>query len=79
MGDYALDESIIEESGKFNVLDHRLDFHKEKGDRVLLFSQFTTVLDIMEIFMKRNKIKYLRLDGSTPVPERFVFLIYSLI
>lgn len=70
LGDYKLDESLIEESGKFRVLDHKLDFHREEGNRVLLFSQFTTVLDIMEVFLKRKKIKFLRLDGSTPVVER---------
>lgn len=70
LGDYALDESLIEESGKFKVLEQKLDMHKKQKDRVLLFSQFTTVLDIMEIFLKRKKIRYLRLDGSTPVPER---------
>ncbi|XP_053396999.1 SWI/SNF-related matrix-associated actin-dependent regulator of chromatin subfamily A containing DEAD/H box 1A-like [Mercenaria mercenaria] len=70
LGDYMLDEALIEESGKFNILDHKLDFYRDQGDRVLLFSQFTTILDIMEIFMKRKKIRYIRLDGSTPVPER---------
>jgi SWI/SNF-related matrix-associated actin-dependent regulator 1 of chromatin subfamily A len=68
-----LDENVIEESGKFHVLDKKLDYHRDQGNRVLLFSQFTTVLDIMEIFLKRKKIKFIRLDGSTPVPERLVF------
>ena len=41
-----------------------------QGDRVLLFSQFTMMLDIVEEFMSSRQCKYLRLDGSTPVIER---------
>lgn len=39
-------------------------------DRVLLFSQFTMMLDIMEVYLKQKDIRYLRLDGSTPVTDR---------
>jgi len=41
-----------------------------QGDRVLLFSQFTMMLDIVEEFMTSRQYNYLRLDGSTPVIER---------
>jgi len=41
-----------------------------KGDRVLLFSQFTMMLDIVEEYMTSRQHRYLRLDGSTPVVER---------
>jgi len=41
-----------------------------QGDRVLLFSQFTMMLDIVEEFMTSRHYSYLRLDGSTPVIER---------
>ena len=65
-----LDDSLIEGSGKFRVLEERLNMYQMQGNRVLLFSQFTTMLDIMEPFLKLKSIKFLRLDGSTPVPER---------
>ena len=39
-------------------------------DRVLLFSQFTMMLDIVEVYLKQKDIRYLRLDGSTPVTDR---------
>ncbi len=42
---------------------------KERGDRVLMFSQFTMVMDIMEQYLRVRGHTYLRLDGSTPVQE----------
>ncbi|WAR07391.1 SMRCD-like protein [Mya arenaria] len=67
---YLLDDSLIRESGKFQELDRLLDDHSKRGHRVLIFSQFTSVLDIMEVFLTQKHIRYTRLDGSTPVPER---------
>ena len=45
---------------------------KEKalGDRVLLFSQFTMVLDILEEVLRMSGHSFTRIDGSTPVTER---------
>lgn len=64
---------MIADSGKFRVLDELLEEHKSQGHRVLLFSQFTSMLDIIQEFMNQKKIKYLRLDGSTAVPERYKY------
>lgn len=41
-----------------------------QGDRVVLFSQFTMMLDIVEVLMKHLKHRYVRLDGSTPIADR---------
>jgi SNF2 family DNA or RNA helicase len=38
----------------------------ESGHRILLFSQFTSMLDILEQDLAEQKITYYRLDGSTP-------------
>lgn len=43
-----------------------------QGDRVVLFSQFTMMLDIVEVLLKHLKHRYVRLDGSTPIAERSV-------
>merc|ERR1712242_15287 len=40
------------------------------GDRILIFSQFVMVLDILEQYLRIRGHKHLRLDGSTPVTER---------
>lgn len=71
LGKYALNSSMITDSGKFRKFDELLPEFKENGDRVLIFSQFTMVLDIIEEYLKiKEDIKYLRLDGQTPVHER---------
>lgn len=41
-----------------------------QGDRVVLFSQFTMMLDIVEVLLKHHKHRYVRLDGSTPIADR---------
>uniref|UniRef100_K1QBX6 DNA helicase n=1 Tax=Magallana gigas TaxID=29159 RepID=K1QBX6_MAGGI len=70
LGSFKLDASVIMESGKFKELEKLLETNKSQGDRVLLFSQFTMMMDIIEDFLKMKKYSYLRLDGSTPVPDR---------
>ena len=42
----------------------------EKDSRVVLFSQFTMMMDIMEVLLDHHQIGFLRLDGSTPVESR---------
>ena len=41
-----------------------------QGGRVLLFSQFTMMMDILEVYLKSREYNFVRLDGSTPVVER---------
>ncbi|XP_071956582.1 SWI/SNF-related matrix-associated actin-dependent regulator of chromatin subfamily A containing DEAD/H box 1B-like [Antedon mediterranea] len=62
-------ETIIA-SGKLIVLDRLLPEMKTKNDRVLIFSQFVMMLDILEIYLQHRGYRYLRLDGQTPVTER---------
>jgi len=47
-----------------------LDRYKEEGKRVLVFSQFTQVLDILKSIFGHKQIKYLVLTGGTAVDER---------
>lgn len=67
---YELADSLIVRSGKFLKLDELLPPLKEAGHRVLIFSQFIFVLDILEDYLSIRDHNFLRLDGSTPVPER---------
>ncbi|KAL4002659.1 SNF2 N-terminal domain family protein [Acanthocheilonema viteae] len=67
---FVLSEETALESGKFKELDKLLPSIKEKGDKVLIFSQFTSVMDILEVYLKLRHYRYCRLDGSTPVMER---------
>jgi SNF2 family DNA or RNA helicase len=43
---------------------------KAAGHRVLLFSQFTSMLDILEDDLKNAGISYMVLKGSTPAAQR---------
>lgn len=70
LSSFKLADSIILDSGKFQYLDTILPEMKGKNFRILLFSQFTMVLDIVEEYMKIRQYKYLRLDGAVPVAVR---------
>lgn len=58
-------EKLVEASTKLSFLRLLLPQLKARGHRVLLFSQFQLVLNIIEDFLRDEGIKYLRLDGST--------------
>merc|ERR1719362_1781700 len=66
----ALGNHLLCDSGKFPLLDDLLPQMRGNGDRVLIFSQFTMLLDVLERYLKIRGHKYLRLDGQTPVQER---------
>ena len=56
--------------GKLQVLSQLLHRLKSGGHRVLLFTQMTKVLDVLEAFLNYHGYIYLRLDGSTKVDQR---------
>ncbi|NXF05948.1 SMRCD regulator, partial [Smithornis capensis] len=70
ISDFKLDMDQILDSGKFRALERILSDLKEKGDRVVLFSQFTMMLDILEVFLKHGQHRYIRLDGKTQISDR---------
>ena len=70
MHDYSIDEDLIRVSGKFELLDRMLPKLKAAGHRVLMFSQMTQLMTILERFFEYKKFAYLRLDGSTVSDER---------
>ncbi|XP_063066399.1 SWI/SNF-related matrix-associated actin-dependent regulator of chromatin subfamily A containing DEAD/H box 1b isoform X2 [Engraulis encrasicolus] len=65
-----LSTDLLLDSGKLHFLTKLLLSLKEEGSRVVLFSQFTMMLDILEVFLKHNSHRYIRLDGSTPMADR---------
>jgi SWI/SNF-related matrix-associated actin-dependent regulator of chromatin subfamily A member 5 len=58
-------DHIIFNSGKFVVLDKLLKRLKAQGSRVLIFSQMTRTLDIIEDYLHYREYEYCRIDGST--------------
>ncbi|MED6183760.1 putative ATP-dependent DNA helicase chr12 [Stylosanthes scabra] len=73
VGDYHMynrKEEVVRASGKFELLDRLLPKLRRAGHRVLLFSQMTRLMDILEIYLRLHDFKFLRLDGSTKTEER---------
>ncbi|KAK6918625.1 Helicase, C-terminal [Dillenia turbinata] len=68
---YTEGEHLVQASGKLIVLDQLLQKLHSSGHRVLLFSQMTHTLDILQDFMELRKYSYERLDGSIRAEERF--------
>ncbi|PRP88099.1 helicase-like protein [Planoprotostelium fungivorum] len=66
----VVDEEMIRSSGKLVVLDRLLTRLKKEGHRVLIFSQMTRVLDIIEAYCDMKGHGYRRIDGVTPQQER---------
>lgn len=58
------------DSGKVVKLLELLKKYKENGDRALVFSQFTSVMDILGWVFDDHDIAHMRMDGSTPIQER---------
>lgn len=69
---YTTDVHLVVNCGKMSVLDKLLPRLKEEGSRVLLFSQMTRTLDILEDYCLWKEYPYCRLDGQTPHTERQV-------
>lgn len=67
---FALKEHEWMDSGKVSALLALLKKYKENGDRALVFSQFTSVMDILGWVFDDHDINFMRMDGSTPIAER---------
>ena len=65
-----IDRSIDELSPKTEFLLTKLKELMSEGHKALVFSQFTSFLDIVEEDLVKNNISFCRLDGSTAVGKR---------
>ena len=63
-------EQLVESSGKMQMLDRLLKKLHANNHRVVLFSQFTSMLDLVEEYCKLRGWKYCRLDGSVNRVQR---------
>eukprot|EP00960_Hanusia_phi_P023837 703044-Hanusia_phi.AAC.1 len=64
------DDRILEASSKLQVLDKILTKLQQEGRKALIYSQFTSMLDLIGDYMRYRNYKFLRLDGSTPAARR---------
>ncbi|ETS81070.1 ISWI chromatin-remodeling complex ATPase ISW2 [Pestalotiopsis fici W106-1] len=86
---YTTDEHLVFNSGKMAIMDKLLARLQKQGSRVLIFSQMSRLLDILEDYCVFREFKYCRIDGGTahedriaaideynkPGSEKFVFLL----
>ncbi|XP_039686239.1 ISWI chromatin-remodeling complex ATPase CHR11 isoform X2 [Medicago truncatula] len=86
---YTTGDHLITSAGKMVLLDKLLPKLKERDSRVLIFSQMTRLLDILEDYLMFRGYQYCRIDGNTggddrdasidafnkPGSEKFVFLL----
>jgi SWI/SNF-related matrix-associated actin-dependent regulator of chromatin subfamily A member 5 len=67
---YTTDEHLVFNSGKMVVLDKLLTRLQKQGSRVLIFSQMSRLLDILEDYCVFRQFKYCRIDGGTAHEDR---------
>lgn len=86
---FTTDEHLVFNSGKMIILDKMLKKFKADGSRVLIFSQMSRLLDILEDYCFFRDYEYSRIDGSTshedrieaidqynePGSDKFIFLL----
>uniref|UniRef100_A0A8C7ZDX0 Proliferation-associated SNF2-like protein n=1 Tax=Oryzias sinensis TaxID=183150 RepID=A0A8C7ZDX0_9TELE len=68
--EFKIDEELVQSSGKFLILDRLLPELKKRGHKVLIFSQMTSILDILMDYCYLRSLQYSRLDGSMSYAER---------
>lgn len=67
---YTTDKHLVDNCGKMVILDKLLPKLQANGSRVLIFSQMTRMLDILEDYCVWRQYNYCRLDGQTPHEDR---------
>ncbi|KAL1138654.1 hypothetical protein AAG570_008716 [Ranatra chinensis] len=63
-------QTLVTDAGKLYVLDNLLKRLKQQGHRVLIYSQMTKMIDLLEEYMWFRKHTYMRLDGSSKISDR---------
>ncbi|XP_047063817.1 ATP-dependent DNA helicase DDM1-like isoform X1 [Lolium rigidum] len=63
-------DKLLEQCGKFQLLDRLLDSLLKLKRKVLIFSQWTKVLDIIDYYLYTKGLNVCRIDGSVKLEER---------
>ncbi|KAL6843472.1 hypothetical protein ACP4OV_026534 [Aristida adscensionis] len=63
-------DKLLEQCGKFQLLDRLLTSLLAQKHKVLIFSQWTKVLDIIEYYIDSKGLEVCRIDGSVKLEER---------
>mmetsp|Transcript_5511 Transcript_5511/g.23406 ORF Transcript_5511/g.23406 Transcript_5511/m.23406 type:complete len:236 (-) Transcript_5511:638-1345(-) len=70
----ATTERLVQVGSKMSVMDRLIAKLVKRGHKILIFSQFTRILDIIEDVMHLRKYEYVRLDGSTSLENRTTYM-----
>ncbi len=62
------------ESGKFQLATEKISDLVDEGHKIVLFSQFTEMLNIMQKWCKEHEIYHERIDGSVSAKDRLAFV-----
>lgn len=61
---------ILDSSGKMTLVNKLLDKYRAEDKKVLIFSQFTYMLALLEELLKHKGVKYEKIDGQIKAKER---------
>jgi ATP-dependent DNA helicase len=61
---------LMSASGKFKLLHRMLPRLKREGSKVLIFSQMTKLMDLLEDYLAAQGHSFVRFDGSTKLADR---------
>jgi SWI/SNF-related matrix-associated actin-dependent regulator of chromatin subfamily A member 5 len=67
---YITGDHLVENAGKMVLLDKLLPKLQSRGSRVLIFSQMTRMIDILEDYCLYRQYGYCRIDGNTSGEDR---------
>jgi len=59
------DEPLLDRSEKFDIIVDKISEITENNDKVVVFSHFLKTLDLLESYVIKERIGYIRIDGST--------------
>lgn len=68
--DEDLFNKLLESSGKLMLLDKFIEKFKKENHKMLIFSQFKRMLDIIELYLKMKGVSYEKLTGSVKNQDR---------
>ncbi|EKX35088.1 hypothetical protein GUITHDRAFT_158768 [Guillardia theta CCMP2712] len=89
LGNIVVDERLVKSAGKLQLLDRMLTILRKNGHKVLIFSQMTKMLDLLEDYLELRGWPSHRIDGTvnwkdrqslmddynSPTSNSFVFLL----
>lgn len=67
---FTTDEHLVFNAEKMRILDQLLRKFQSEGSRVLIFSQMSRMLDILEDYCMFRNYQYCRIDGQTDHVDR---------